>query len=671
MTTVAAGATSHQATGLAANTPYYFRVRSTINGTNDSPNSNTATATTLAADGNEYYVSPGGGSGGSGTSASPWHSFSIAVSTLQPGDTLLLNDGTYHQPLNITQSGTPGNPITVKATNDGGAIVDGQGTQQPLKIEGVSDTSHRSYIDIEGIVFENSNTSVVRIKWADHINLRRVSAYNADPDGNHLAFSIWLSDHILVEDAAASGSGRKQYSASDSDFVTFRRVWGRWFGYNPDPVNGTPWGSIISLYGANDAIVENAIVTKRPANGQEFAKQSLNASMGANSNGQIGGNNNRYLGSVSYDTNTLTGDFNVTTQKKYTGGPWQPITGNEHRDDVSINGGRVAFYQRADDSWSGNQLTAVNSGRLVQYEPEPLPVSPDFVVSGDLKNSSLVGNGNSAFADWGIRRFTANSPSEHVGTFTHSYNNLFDITNNYSGTSQGTGETFVDPGYDVATYGKGAYLIRPAALKGQGDGRADIGAEVLYRYVDGVLTNEPLWAVDAASGERMWPMEDRIQAETARLFGQSISITWETDPRDGVGTGGLWKTLAGVYPATLLAPEGEYGSQTAALEMSAQVSPASQSELFDVALGELIGSSRDEASARLRSSAPRPLRTFDLEPSAELAERFAIEHLVSPAAPALRLSGDNDRAYGSEPNAQDREEIFDSLFTEFDEALIR
>jgi hypothetical protein len=30
------------------------------------------------------------------------------------------------------------------------------------------------------------------------------------------------------------------------------------------------------------------------------------------------------------------------------------------------------------------------------------------------------------------------------------------------------------------------------------------GARLTHRYVDGVLTNEPLWP---------WPMEDRIQAE--------------------------------------------------------------------------------------------------------------------------------------------------------------
>ncbi len=134
--------------------------------------------------------------------------------------------------------------------------------------------------------------------------------------------------------------------------------------------------------------------------------------------------------------------------------------------------------------------------------------------------------------------------------------------------------------------------------------------------------------------------------------------------------------------SALLAPEGEtFGSTTGEYEVFGDasqpvaaetlngVSQPTQSELFDVALGELIGSGRDEASVQLRPSAPRSLYSFGLEPTAELAEQFAINHRTDLAAPALRLSGDND--LDLEPNGSKREDIFDSLFTEFEDALIR
>jgi hypothetical protein len=84
----------------------------------------------------------------------------------------------------------------------------------------------------------------------------------------------------------------------------------------------------------------------------------------------------------------------------------------------------------------------------------------------------------------------------------------------------------MDPSFDTATYGRGAYLIGSPALAGAGEGGARMGARIVHRTIDGVLTTEPLWP---------WPMEDRVFQETG------VSVTWEVN-------GGLWKTLSGVYP---------------------------------------------------------------------------------------------------------------------------
>jgi hypothetical protein len=62
-------------------------------------------------------------------------------------------------------------------------------------------------------------------------------------------------------------------------------------------------------------------------------------------------------------------------------------------------------------------------------------------------------------------------------------------------------------------------------LRAQGSGGADIGAHVVYEYVNGKLMNIPLW---------QWPMEARIKADSGQ------SPTWAAN-------GGIWKTLDGVY----------------------------------------------------------------------------------------------------------------------------
>jgi hypothetical protein len=145
---------------------------------------------------------------------------------------------------------------------------------------------------------------------------------------------------------------------------------------------------------------------------------------------------------------------------------------------------------------------------------------PAYWVAETVKNNAYInisGSGLKKDSDYG-----------HLGTNTHTYNKFYNVGTTYSGLSAGTGESVLGTNpyaTNYAAYGNGAYLMVPTALQGQGESGADVGAEVLYEYVDGTLTSTPLWP---------WPMEDRIYKETG------ISVTWESK-------GGLWKTLNGVY----------------------------------------------------------------------------------------------------------------------------
>src|SRR5215470_13078561 len=77
------------------------------------------------ANGATYYLSPSGSNSNPGTSSgSPWQTFAFAIPRLQPGDTLVLRDGTYNRSNsgfpNIlcgtgATNGTASQPITVKA----------------------------------------------------------------------------------------------------------------------------------------------------------------------------------------------------------------------------------------------------------------------------------------------------------------------------------------------------------------------------------------------------------------------------------------------------------------------------------------------------------------------------------------------------------------------------
>ncbi|MDR4506274.1 MAG: hypothetical protein MRK01_15990 [Candidatus Scalindua sp.] len=466
--------------------------------------------TTLEAFAAEYYIDPvSGKDSDTGLSqALAWATISYAMEQLSAGDTLFLMDGTFTESLNITISGKPGDPITFKALNDGKVIIDGKNSRIPLLIEG-TDANHKTYIDVEGIVCRNSNSDIVQIKRSDNISIKRVSAYNADPDGNFVAFSIaYDCTNILVEDCAASGTGRKQYNAFSDSKVTFRRCWGRWIDHQ-----WGNWNSCLDIYGADDCIVENCIVTMdstvtKKVHGIEIVNQS-----------NPDADRNKIYGNIVYGIN----DYGYIVASA--GG--HHIRDNKHVDNVAIMEGnsKGGFLLKADGNWTGDRLTLVGTSDvdLVRVEANPFGEDPDFQIRGVLRNSVLLSG------DVGIK--ITSSPL--IKSFTNKYNNLCSLAIPYSGrASQGAGEAAIKdtiPSFDTVKYGKGAYLIRPANLKGKGENGADIGAEILYQYIDGILHRD--------DHHRLWPwqMEDRIFAETG------VSVTWEAK-------GGIWKTLNGVYP---------------------------------------------------------------------------------------------------------------------------
>ena len=69
-----------------------------------------------------------------------------ALAAAGPGDTVLIADGTYIEPLLIKRSGAAGQPITVKAEHRRKALFDRKG--QSARVEG-------SHFRVEGLVFDS------------------------------------------------------------------------------------------------------------------------------------------------------------------------------------------------------------------------------------------------------------------------------------------------------------------------------------------------------------------------------------------------------------------------------------------------------------------------------------------------------------------------------------
>ena len=183
---------------------------------------------------------------------------------MRPGDTLLIQDGTYTEPIQPLVAGREGAPITIKAVNDGKVIIDGQGTTIPLKLGDNWPGDNRSYITVEGIVAKNGTEAAVRIR-GDHITLRRVSAYDAGLRTNSAVMLVGWSSDVLLEDVIAAGTGRKNLLIFTSERVTVRRAFTQWVGWDGQTSDtcamGWPAGNGINPYNSKYVIVENALVT--------------------------------------------------------------------------------------------------------------------------------------------------------------------------------------------------------------------------------------------------------------------------------------------------------------------------------------------------------------------------------------------------------------------------
>ncbi len=91
-----------------------------------------------------YYVSPAGGTGGTGTAANPFHSLDYAVSTAGGGNTFLLLPGVYGEiSLQDAGDGTAEAPTIVRSLNKWEAIIEDAAT--PI------DTVSTEYIRFEGL----------------------------------------------------------------------------------------------------------------------------------------------------------------------------------------------------------------------------------------------------------------------------------------------------------------------------------------------------------------------------------------------------------------------------------------------------------------------------------------------------------------------------------------
>lgn len=216
--------------------------------------------------GKVIYVAPEGNGDGTREN-SPMGSLTKAVKLLNPGDTLILLDGEYTEPLRLRNvKGTEEERITIKAKNICKAFINGK-----VKLQYAVEVEDCEYLTFDGIKAGNTLHSVWKIRNNNNLILKRCAGFNAgylvSQDGHYEGsykdnchiFGISESDNILAEDIWAWGTGRYNFVYYKCTNSVLRRGVFRptntelGFGYDRGPHSG------FNLYDCDNSIAENCI----------------------------------------------------------------------------------------------------------------------------------------------------------------------------------------------------------------------------------------------------------------------------------------------------------------------------------------------------------------------------------------------------------------------------
>jgi hypothetical protein len=462
-----------------------------------------------------YYISTSGNDSNPGTQSQPFATFNHAFSVMQGGDTLYVMDGVYHQQIKGMPSGSQGNYTKIYALNDHKVDINGQGTYPSSGWEALLYIKNKSYIEIRGLKVYNSgpNSHVLQIVDSNHIKIKVSGFWQASNDKYHYPVNITNSSEILLEDVWAFGRGRYTIVLSDNaTSVTLRRVVTRWDEgiWTGEPIAG------FSIYKAYNNILENTITLDHKDSGGHSAGHHGYYVVSWNSN-YPESKNNKFYGNIALNLN-IDG-FTIGTDAH------DDVDNHYIKDYVSIATYRglnilksnVATIENCSfinssggSSWSSGLFNGSGSSGVV------------------VKNSLAIGNEGAGFHN--------NSGNISIFSYNGAYNNY---NGNYSGLTCSTGCRTDNPNllYPLRIESSSSY-------KGAGENGADIGANIVYRYENGVLTSQPLWPWPYES----WIKEDMCNSDFLQQIGRTGANTPQWCATNKTLTQYIWEYLGNSCP---------------------------------------------------------------------------------------------------------------------------
>lgn len=443
-----------------------------------------------------FFVAPDGDDLNPGTSRDkPWKTLAYATAKLVPGQTLELLNGDYG--LGTTgllsvdcsgapHSGRPDAPIKVRAENERGAALHGDGAAVPLELWSCSNWV------IEGLTLMNEHNadvakgtdvgSVAMIHGGHDVTLRRLLMQRSNHFRHTHILRVLEAARVLVEECETYDFFHNAFETVRSQGVIFRR---NYFHSreatsvaNTVAIDDPTRGDIaIQAEESSAALLENN-VAEVVVTGFSIVGRAIGSVYTEPSPYPVSGA--RLYGNLVRDA-TLSG-FKVETRCDQA----MPCTAPERivTDTLLVNG--VALQATTGVSVDAAPGTRVDNMTLVDVTSGVTltrgigNLGLEFSASAArtlVRGYSAVGFGaTTAATDWSFEHCAALGPASDAVAFSPTDAHvLFPITT-------------ADDDACVA------YLGPQSQLRGAAGADGDVGANVIFRTVDGVLTRERLWA---------------------------------------------------------------------------------------------------------------------------------------------------------------------------------
>lgn len=473
-----------------------------------------------------YYISPTGSDANPGTSAKPWLTFAYAIDPARAtcGDTLLLTNGTYGDD---TSTGkifisrlicTVGNELTIRALNQRQAKIVDNGTGRPVNIE------NSAYIVVDGLYARSTDNiggkvgTPFRVNLSHHVTFRNNVARNPNRYANTPVYSALNSQDILYEDNEAYVFHRHCVTGWQSERIVVRRQYcnprgGKIpGGFSAGGMPLSSGDSVFSMYPCKNCILENSIAdgTTHP-----MYLNEMNATFGSG----VLMSGSTVLGSICYKCNAGNGIY--PNSRKVADATNHTPLNITIRDVAIVDYGAPANGIRCSDCVN----VTIDHVTVLGTNTGSNGISADQTSTGATASQSSITITNTVVQDMAGSGYSICSGCPYSGNHLYSYNNGRAFS---PGTPGNWGSTHTgSPGFGACKM----WIPAGSPLKGAGTGGSDIGATILYRYVNGVLTSTPLW--DPTTGE--FPHGAPDLDGTNRAAGQSL---FDIHIRLNVNTGG-------------------------------------------------------------------------------------------------------------------------------------